>query len=155
MPSFEFTRTYPTFSYTQPSVNYLMSLPIQPPTSSNIFTVYSLILLWSRVLHPPLPSTTSINSLCWFLPRAHKAESNSIAVITSLTHYTMRSLPMLPTTSISSSSSFLLRRPTLSSVYAGAPPTTVSSTGSSTYASNINYTSLSTHLPTNQFVHVE
>jgi hypothetical protein len=61
---------------------------------------------------------------------------------------------MLPTTSTSSQAYFLLRNPTLSSDYVAATHTTASSTGNSTQASNINYVSLYTQLPTNHFVHV-
>ena len=87
--------------------------PIQPPKSPNIFTAYSLISLRSHVLHPPLHPTASMTSPHWFLPKAHEAESNSIAAIIFVIHYMMKSLSMLPTTSIFSPASFLLRHPTL------------------------------------------
>jgi len=72
----------------------------------------------------------------------------------SLTHFTTKSSPMLSTTSTSSLVYFLLRRHTLSLNYAVATHTTASSTSNSTQASNVNYVSLYTKLPTNQFVHV-
>ncbi len=76
------------------------------------------------------------------------------STITYLTHFTTKSSPMLPNTSTSSRAYFLLRHPTLSSDYVAATHTTASLTGNSTQASNVNYVSLYTQLPTNQFVHV-
>ena len=126
------TRTSPTSSYTQPSAHYVTSQPTQPPTFSNVSTASSLTLLKLHVLHPFLPQSTSITSSQWFLLRVHKADSNSTSKTTSLTHFTTKSSPMLPTTSTSSLVYFLLKHPTLSSDYVVATHTTASSTGNST-----------------------
>ncbi len=150
-----FTKTSPTSSCTRPLAHYLTSPSTQPPTFSNPSSASSLILLTSHVLHPLLPQTASITSSHWFLIRAHAVDSNSTSTITYLTHFTMKSSPMLPTTSISSQAYFLLRHPTFSSDYVAATHTTASSTGNLTQAPNVNYVSLYTRLPTNQFVHVE
>ena len=61
---------------------------------------------------------------------------------------------MLPTTSTSSLAYFPPKQHTLSSNYVKATHTTASSTDNSTQASNGNYDSLYTRLPTNQFVSV-
>ncbi len=126
------TWTSPTCLYTQPLAHYLTSQPTQPPTFSNISTASSFTLLKLPVLHPFLSQTASITSSRRFLLRAHKADSNSISTTTSLTHFKMKSSPMLPTTSTSSLVSFLLRHPTLSSDHAIGTHTTAFSTGNST-----------------------
>ncbi len=131
-----------------------MSPSTQPPTFSNVSTASSLTLLKSPVIHPLLPPTASITSSHWFLLRAHSADSNSTSTITYLTHFMAKSSPMLSTTSTSSQAYFLLRHPSLSSDYVAATHTTASSTGNLTQASNVNYVSLYTRPPTNQYVHV-
>jgi hypothetical protein len=148
-----FTRTSPTTSCTQPSANYSTSLPTQPPKFSNITTASYLTLLKFpvlHVLHPFLPPTASTTSSCWYLQKAHGADLNSTSTITSPTHFTKKSTPMLPTTSTSFPACFLHKHPTLSSAYVIATHTIASSTGNLALVSNTNYISLHTQHLTHQ-----
>ncbi len=149
-----FTRTSPTTSCTQPSANYSTSLPTQPPKFSNVTTASYLTLLKSPVLHPFLPPTASTTSSCWYLKKVHGADLNSTSTITSPTHFTKKSTPMLLTTSTSFPACFLHKHPTLSLAYVVATHTIASSTGNLTLASNANYISLYTQHLNHQLVHV-
>ena len=108
------TRSSPTSPYTQPLSHYLTCPPTRPPKFSNDSIASSLTLLTSFVLHPLLPQTASITSSHRFLIKAREADSNSTSTNTSLTHFTTKSSPILPTTSTSSTVYFLLRHPSLS-----------------------------------------
>jgi hypothetical protein len=150
---FRFTRTYPTSPSTHPSETSLTSPPTHTPKYSNVFIAFYHKLLISHVLHPFLPPTTSITSSLWYPLTVHKAELNSIATIIYLDHYMRKSNHVLLNTSTFSPVSFLPKHPTLSSVSVKAIHKTAFSIGNLTQASIVNYTPLSTQLPTNPFAH--
>jgi len=84
---------------------------------------------------PSIPPTDRINHfLTLVLLRVHEVESNYTSMTTSLTHYTTKSSPMLPTSFTSSLACFCHKHHTPLSDYVKAIHTTASNIGNSTQA---------------------
>jgi hypothetical protein len=152
---FAFTRTSPTFAYTQPLENSLKFLQTQ---HQKILQRFHCLLpqIANVACDPSIPSSNHINHFLMLVsPKSTQSRTKLYCNDYFSCSLHLEVFLHAPECFRSSRVSFLLKHPTLSLVYVAPTHKTNCSTGNLIQATNVNYTSLYTPHSTNQVAHVE